>query len=199
MYFYATSTNWNQLFMTIDTSDGSVIGMKYRGSIQSPFIRSLTLISGKVVLLTQTGAEFTVMIYDTATESFTLTSFVTFVDEAYLATINLSSNFLTVYGSTTTGWVVYNANLKFPKTHEQFGDAGGLTISAVTDIVSASYTASGFVATDISMSEGILDSTSNELTMSSTSDSGKIYQWTGEAEMMTLDEAAAGSLALPLT
>ena len=185
--------------MTIDTSDGSVIGMKYRGSIQSPFIRSLTLISGKVVLLTQTGAEFTVMIYDTATESFTLTSFVTFVDEAYLATINLSSNFLTVYGSTTTGWVVYNANLKFPKTHEQFGDAGGLTISAVTDIVSASYTASGFVATDISMSEGILDSTSNELTMSSTSDSGKIYQWTGEAEMMTLDEAAAGSLALPLT
>jgi len=139
------------------------------------------------------------MIYDTATESFTLTSFVTFVDEAYLATINLSSNFLTVYGSTTTGWVVYNANLKFPKTHEQFGDAGGLTISAVTDIVSASYTASGFVATDISMSEGILDSTSNELTMSSTSDSGKIYQWTGEAEMMTLDEAAAGSLALPLT
>ena len=98
------------------------------------------------------------------------------LDSAFLATINLNSNLLMVYGSSNSEWVTYNANLDHPKTHTQFGDAGGLTMAGVADIVTAVYTPSNLVATDYTMTGQALASSTEVYSISSTSDSGKIYQ-----------------------
>jgi hypothetical protein len=200
IYSWVSGPDFNQIFISLNPSDGSLIGDKYKSDSISHAVISMVFSRNNLVMLWNTSGAHSIFIYDRITQAFTYGVFVDQRGTVSTSYIDYKTNSLNAYGSSGQTWNITKAYLKYPETHSLYQSQRVFMVEA-TDPELNEFT---FGSTSFNMNfHTFVNFSQNHIAdpynHTITSLISEVYLWTETEKLESIDMSSSGAIPLTLT